>query len=158
MKLYIMRHGQAQPIAQTDKQRSLTDTGREESINMAKWLALTESQFDLTFVSPYHRAQETFDLVSQEFEQAQQHLVLDELTPNSSPESCGDTLLAYCAQIKAKSALVVSHLPLVGLLVADLCAGSMMPSFATASIACIEIDLDSWQGELLWHKSHHELT
>jgi len=65
--------------------------------------------------------------------------------------------LAYCAQVGASSALVVSHLPLVGLLVADLCKGAMMPSFTTSSIACVELDLDNWQGQLLWHESYQDV-
>jgi len=124
---------------------------------MATWLAKHQRHFDMTFVSPYKRAQETFDITQQIIENAPIHHVLEELTPESSPETCGDTLLAYCAQNKATSALVVSHLPLVGLLVADLCKGAMMPSFTTSSIACVELDLDSWQGQLLWHESYQDV-
>ncbi len=158
MKLYIMRHGQAQPVAPSDKERVLTETGRQESLIMTKWLAKHQTNFDLTFVSPYLRALETFEIASQIIENKPQHHVLEELTPDSSPETCGDTLLAYCAQIKATSALVVSHLPLVGLLVADLCKGAIMPSFTTSSIACVELDLENWQGELLWHESYQDVV
>lgn len=157
MKLFIMRHGQAQPMASTDKLRVLTDTGRQQSLIMATWLTKHQQYFDATFVSPYARALETFDVASQVIKHSQDHHVLEELTPDSSPENCGDTLLAYCAQLKATSALVVSHLPLVGLLVADLCKGAVMPNFTTSSIACVELDLDSWQGELLWHTSYDDV-
>jgi len=152
-----MRHGQAQQVALTDKERILTDTGRHESLLMATWLAKHQRHFDITFVSPYVRALQTFDIVSQVIENTPQHHILEELTPESSPESCGDALLAFCAQLKARSALVVSHLPLVGLLVEDLCKGSMMPSFTTSSIACVELDLESWQGELLWHERYQDV-
>jgi len=152
-----MRHGQAQPVAPTDKDRVLTQVGRQETSIMATWLAKHQQQFDITFVSPYSRALETFDIVASVIRNAAQHHVLEELTPESSPEICGDTLLAYCAQTKADSALVVSHLPLVGLLVTDLCKETMMPSFTTSSIACVEIDLDNWQGQLLWHKGYQEI-
>lgn len=157
MKLYIMRHGQAQPIAPTDKERVLTDIGRQESLLMATWLAKHQTNFDITFVSPFKRALETYDIASDIIENTPQHHILEELTPDSSPEICGDTLLAYCAQVKAKSALVVSHLPLVGLLVSDLCKGAIMPSFTTSSIACVELDLENWQGELLWHESYQDV-
>lgn len=157
MKLYIMRHGQAQPVAPTDKQRELTETGRQETTIMATWLAKHQRQFDITFVSPYVRAQQTYQITKTIFDNTPQHHVLEELTPDSSPELCGDTLLAYCAQTKASSALVVSHLPLVGLLVSDLCKGAIMPSFSTSSIACVELDLDNWQGQLLWHESYQEV-
>ncbi|NRA62535.1 MAG: phosphohistidine phosphatase SixA [Psychrobium sp.] len=152
MKLYIMRHGQAQATASSDEARALTDVGCQESQLMATWLATQQPQFDLTFASPYLRAEQTFATVAPAFSGAPTHHVLQELTPESSPASCGDAVLAYCAQAKASSALVVSHLPLVALLVADLCGNKAMPSFTTSSIACIELDLDSWQGNLLWHK------
>ena len=116
-----------------------------------------ERRFDITSVSPYARAQETFSIVKQMFDNQSQHHVLEELTPESSPETCGDTLLAYCAQATATAALVVSHLPLVGLLVSDLCKGAIMPTFTTSSIACIELDLENWQGELLWHESYSDV-
>jgi len=157
MKLYIMRHGQAQPIAPTDKERALTEVGRQQTTIMTTWLAKHQRAFDITFVSPYVRAQQTYEIAQQMFENKPQHHVLEELTPESSPESCGDALLAYCAQVGASSALVVSHLPLVGLLVADLCKGAMMPSFTTSSIACVELDLDNWQGQLLWHESYQDV-
>lgn len=157
MKLYIMRHGQAQISAPTDQERELTDVGRQESHVMAAWLAKQQPQFDITFVSTYVRAQQTFAIAKACIDNEPQHHVLAELTPDSSPEMCGDALLAYCAQAGATSALVVSHLPLVGLLVADLCKGAVMPSFSTSSIACVELDLDSWQGQLLWHRSFQDV-
>ena len=157
MKLYIMRHGQAVPSASTDAQRALTDIGRQQSRAVAKWLAKSQPQFDITFASPYLRAEQTFAEVAQEFIAAQQHFVLQELTPESSPKSCANAVLAYCALGNASSALLVSHLPLVALLVADLSRDNSMPSFSTSSVACLDIDLDSWQGQLLWHKSFHDI-
>ena len=168
MKLYIMRHGQAQLAAESDKARNLTPTGRDQSTFVAKWLAMNDTDFDITFVSPYNRALETYQLVSEhtgslkskslQHKSAQHHFVLEELTPESDPASCGDSLLAYCAQHKAESALVVSHLPLVGLLISDLCPSVVIANFATSSVACLEIDLENWQGKLLWHKSYEQLS
>jgi len=157
MKLYIMRHGQAQLTAPSDEQRSLTDQGSQESLIMAKWLGLQCEYFPLTFVSPYIRAQQTYQLVISGFKAPGHHYCLNELSPESSPQMCGDALLAYCSQHNADSALVVSHLPLVALLVNDLCKGDIMPSFSTSSIACIDIDLESWQGDLLWHKTFNDV-
>ena len=157
MKLYIMRHGQAQLTASSDKLRDLTAQGQQESVIMAKWLASQQGEFDITFASPYIRAKHTYDLVITSFKAPEHHYVLNELTPESSPEMCGDALLAYCAQHKAASVLVVSHLPLVALLVSDLCKGDVVPSFSTSSIACLEIDLDTWRGNLLWHKTFNDV-
>ncbi|MGB1297001.1 MAG: phosphohistidine phosphatase SixA [Psychrobium sp.] len=157
MKLYIMRHGQAQITAPSDSARQLTPQGHQETEIMAKWLATKEQFFSASFVSPYCRAQQTIEIVSREFKMSEHHLVLDELTPEANPQTCGDTLLAYCAQYKTENALVVSHLPLVGLLVNDLCRGDLVPAFSTSSIACLDIDLDNWQGTLCWHKTVNEV-
>lgn len=157
MKLYIMRHGQAQLSASSDQARELTPQGIEETSLMAKWLAGNESTFDVSFVSPYIRAKQTYDVVLNQYVMPEHHYCLNELTPESNPSTCGDALLAYCSQHKAVNALVVSHLPLVGLLVNDLCHGGIVPSFSTSSVACLDIDLDNWQGCLLWHKSVHDV-
>ena len=157
MKLYIMRHGQANVVAQSDKERTLCETGRFQSMQMAKWLALSVEQFSITFCSPYVRAEQTYEIVSKEFKPPAQSLVLPELTPDADPVLAADSILAYAAQVKAESALVVSHLPLVGLLVSELCPGEVASDFATASIACLDIDLESWQGKLEWQQHYSKL-
>ncbi len=153
MKLYIMRHGQAQISAPSDSQRALTPLGQEQTAIMAKWLRNTASSFDVAFVSPYKRALQTFDIVSQQVRMSGHHYCLEELTPESNPSTCGDALLAYCAEHKATNAFAVSHLPLVGLVINDLCRGDFVPAFTTSSIACLDIDLVEWQGRLLWHRT-----
>ena len=157
MKLFIMRHGQAQGVAATDHARRLTATGAEETKVVASWLARLNPDFDITFVSPYNRTLDTYQCIEQFISPPATHLVLDELTPESDPASTGDSLLAYCAQQKAESALVISHLPLVGLLISDLCPGVVLSAFAPSSIACLDIDLANWSGQLLWLKSYDEL-
>jgi len=158
MKLYIMRHGQAETVAPSDKERRLSLTGIEQSEAVAKWLAHNNTPFDVSFVSPYTRALETYQAVAKWLQPTRFHYVLDELTPESDPASSGDSLLAYCAEHQANSALVVSHLPLVGLLISDLCPGVVLPSFATSSVACLELDLQNWRGKLLWHKSFQHIS
>lgn len=157
MKLYIMRHGQANPLAGSDSQRTLCETGRFQSAQMAKWLALSVDRFSITFCSPYVRAQQTLELVSQSFKAPDQALELPELTPDADPVLAADSILAYAAQVKAENALVVSHLPLVGLLVAELCPGEVATDFATSTIVCLDIDLATWQGKLSWQQHYANL-
>lgn len=148
-----MRHGQAELTASSDQQRALTIKGIEETTIVAKWLSAQQRTVDISFVSPYLRAQQTIDIVKHEYKEISHHYCLNELTPDASPASCGDVLLAYCAQHGVQSALVVSHLPLVALLVSDLCKGDIVPTFSTSSIACLDINLESWQGDLICHRS-----
>jgi len=152
-----MRHGQASFTAPSDELRELTELGREESMVMARWLAIKESGFSVTFASPYIRAKQTYECVINNFNMPVHHYELDDLTPESSPSRCGDALLAYCSEHNADNALVVSHLPLVDLLISDLCKGEFVSSFTTSSIACIDIDLENWKGSLLWHRTFHDV-
>jgi phosphohistidine phosphatase len=51
-----------------------------------------------------------------------------------------------------KTALVVSHLPLVGYLVSELCPGETPPMFTTSAIACVTLDANG-KGEFNWQMS-----
>ena len=152
-----MRHGQAQMVAPTDAERMLTTAGEQETHSMSQWLAKLTT-IEATFASPYVRAQQTREIMSENSQSIVNRWQLDELTPESDPASCGDILLAYCAQHKMDNALVVSHLPLVSLLITDLCPGAVITHFPPSSIACLDIDLDSWQGKLLWHKHYDDIA
>ena len=153
-----MRHGSAHPLANTDEERPLVLNGQHDSSRMAKYLRQQLSKFDLVFTSPYLRALQTYHIVGEEFFKPDHQFILDELVPDADPARCGDSLLAYCAQYKIDNALVVSHLPLVDLLVADLCCNGITTSFSTSSVACLKIDLDNWQGKILWFKSPHDIA
>lgn len=56
MKIYIMRHGEAQQFAPSDAQRALTDRGRHESEAVARACVNQRGVkgFDLVLVSPYY--------------------------------------------------------------------------------------------------------
>ncbi len=80
---------------------------------------------------------------------------MPELTP------CGDVgmvsaYLQALANEGVATALVVSHLPLVGYLVSELCPGETPPMFTTSAIACVMLDADG-KGEFLWQKSPCDL-
>jgi len=57
-----------------------------------------------------------------------------------------------------KSALVISHLPLVGYLVSELRPQEAPPMFATSAIACVEFDPAQSEGKLLWQVSPRKLA
>ena len=68
MKIFIMRHGEAEVIASSDEARHLNDYGRKQSILQGQWLKThlnsTALSVQKVIVSPYVRAQETFELVN----------------------------------------------------------------------------------------------
>ena len=68
MKVFIMRHGESEVMAQSDKERRLTDYGKHQSTLQGEWLQqylkMTGIVLDKVLVSPYTRAQQTFTAVS----------------------------------------------------------------------------------------------
>ena len=149
MYIFIMRHGEAESHAASDAQRALTPRGRQESRLMAEWLSgQTEGGVAKALVSPYLRAQQTWDTVRAVLPVAQPEEVWDSLIPEGNPQPAADYLTALAAD-GVPSVLIVSHLPLVGYLVADLCPGTVPPMFATSGVACIELDANTGHGKLL---------
>ena len=57
MKIFIMRHGEAEVIASSDESRHLNDYGRKQSISQGQWLKThlnsTALSVQKVIVSPY---------------------------------------------------------------------------------------------------------
>ncbi len=151
MQVFIMRHGDAALDAASDSVRPLTVCGCDESRQMATWLKGQKVDIERVLVSPYLRAEQTLDIVGECMNLPKHVDVMPELTP------CGDVgmvsaYLQALANEGVATALVVSHLPLVGYLVSELCPGETPPMFTTSAIACVTLDADG-KGEFLWQKS-----
>jgi phosphohistidine phosphatase len=155
MLVYIMRHGQAEMMAKSDALRPLTPVGEAESVKMARWLAPQVNQLDCILCSPYLRAQQTLAAVQPHLPAAKQIEELAFLTPSGNVNTVVNHLYLLADQ-GIKQVLIVSHLPLVGYLVGELCPASGSPIFATSGIACVEID-DLMQGELHYLHAPHSL-
>lgn len=151
MKIFIMRHGEAETYAASDAQRALTNQGREQSqrtaISCAQEYAITE--FDRVFVSPYLRAQQTWQAVSHYFN-ARQVETLNEITPFGQAASVVDYVVALAKVEPLQQVLIISHLPLVGYLTAELVQGITAPMFPTSGVCCVDYDLRTEQGKLVW--------
>ncbi|WP_067568277.1 phosphohistidine phosphatase SixA [Candidatus Hoaglandella endobia] len=150
MQVLIMRHGDAiaNITSSDDTERSLSDRGRNESRLMACWLSGQVAKIEQVLVSPYLRARQTLDCLQKNLVLPDKHEVLLELMPAGNAK-----LVCYYLQALANKGLnqvlVVSHLPVVGYLVADLCH-KQPPMFATASVACVYLDAFSGNGQLCW--------
>ena len=73
MNIFIMRHGEAEVMANSDKARRLTAYGIKQAFSQGEWLkqhlsTLVINSLDRILVSPYVRAQETFHQVNQAFD------------------------------------------------------------------------------------------
>lgn len=146
--LYIVRHGEAEPLTQDDQNRALTEHGQWEAKRSAIWLKTQVSQFNQVFVSPYKRAQQTKDTILLYGPSAQSQSTEAMLTPEGSANTAMDFLLASveAKQEQDQHILCVSHMPLVSYLIGELTGYT--PIMATAGIAQIKVDLEKWQGQL----------
>ena len=139
MHLFIMRHGEAELMANSDKARHLNASGREQSRLQGIWLKSTALEFDKILVSPYIRALETFDEINQVFEQQ----LSDKLEVWEGITPYGDSGLLE--KEGHSNLLLISHLPLVGDIVKELC-GRNPASFYPATI--VEVHLNNHLAEV----------
>lgn len=147
-----MRHGEAALEAASDAVRPLTLCGRDESRQMAAWLNTKSVDIERVLVSPYLRAEQTLATVREALTLPEGEEVLPELTPGGNAEQVGSYLQALAMQ-GVSSVLIVSHLPLVGYLVAELCPGVCPPMFATSAIANVDLPADGSYGKFEWQVS-----
>lgn len=155
MQLFLMRHGEASFDALSDRERVLTEQGRYQTRQMANWLATQVSAFDLVMVSPYLRAQQSWQEVSSAFPELRKLMVLDELVPSGDPATCASLIMAYAEQCKADKVLVMSHMPLLGYLVSDIVRGIEPPLFATSAISLI--DVHGERASHTWQQAPHTI-
>jgi phosphohistidine phosphatase len=134
MRLWLLRHGEAEPRARTDAERNLNDAGRAEVQRSAAHLIGQPLQAILA--SPYNRAQQTAEVVRQELGFAG---VL-ETVPWLTPESELDDALLYLDRRGEAGLLLVTHQPFVGALGGWLINGhrSAPLPMATGSLAELE--------------------
>lgn len=157
MQVLIMRHGDAVLDAITDAERPLTLCGKKESLQVASWLNEQSMNIEQILVSPYLRATQTLDITREALILPGEQEVMPELTPG------GDAVLMTCylqalAKEGCSAVLLISHLPLVGYLVAELCPGQYPPMFATSAIACIDLDVNTGHGTFGWQIGPSQLT
>ncbi len=151
MKIFIMRHGEAEHFADSDAARQLTVKGREESEAVARaCIQQGCTQFDKVLVSPYIRAQQTWQEISAHFS-ATSIETSEDITPYGQSECVFDYANALIEVEKLESLLFVSHLPLVGYLTSEFVRDMEPPMFRTSGLVCVEYDPQTQQGELLWH-------
>ncbi|CAI1000082.1 Phosphohistidine phosphatase sixA [Serratia proteamaculans] len=119
---------------------------------MAAWLNTKSVDIERVLVSPYLRAEQTLATVREALSLPASEEVLPELTPGGDASLVG-SYLQVLAQQGITSVLIVSHLPLVGYLVAELCPGECPPMFATSAIANVDLAADGSYGKFEWQVS-----
>ncbi|MFN3714329.1 MAG: phosphohistidine phosphatase SixA [Alcanivoracaceae bacterium] len=146
MRLYIVRHGEAERQITTDEARALTPRGRDEVD--ALWRALADTGLRPTRLvsSPYVRAQQTADIIANRYPGVAR-TELDMITPDGDPVRA---LAALDRMGAADGWMLVSHMPFVDLLCGALTDGQRY-GFAVGAVACVELEaLAPGCGRLLW--------
>ena len=159
MKLYIMRHGEAENIRCVrtcdDENRELTAKGFLDAGKMGKWLANRGSPNLEVFISPYCRAQQTATQVLANLAPTElpKCSTFDFITPSGDAKIFHDYLDGILSSSdginKEGELLIISHMPFVSYLVAELTVDSQMPLFSTTSIVEIDYDTKSMQGQFI---------
>jgi phosphohistidine phosphatase len=149
MQVYIMRHGQAFTSGTDDALRELTAEGQQEASEMAKWISNQNIPIDKVIVSPFVRAQQTFNEIQNSLDKSVVITTLDFITPSGSAQRMHDYIDGICVTENVSHLLIVSHMPLVCYLVAELTTDGDCPLFQTASIAHIDYDTKCMKGQLV---------
>lgn len=136
MKVWVLRHGEAQARARSDAERELTPHGRDEVLQSAAHLM--GKPLTRIIASPYVRAQQTAELVRQALGFSEAVVTASWLTPESDP---GKVLSQLDAQ-QVDDVLLVSHQPLVGELIGLAVHGTYQQPqpMSTASLAELKGD------------------
>lgn len=141
MRLFIVRHGEAEPLKHTDAERALTSKGAADACALGKLLANEEVQWDAILVSPYLRARQTLDNILLSFPHHPRILVNDTITPENAVV---EAYKALATLGNVDNVLLVSHMPLVSSLVASLVEGSQRAvhsyPMSTSSLAEVQVD------------------
>lgn len=131
MKLWVLRHGEAEPHGSQphDSERALTEHGREEVLRSAA--RLIGQPVTAIYSSPYLRAQQTAQLVRDALGFEPEIRTVEWLTPETDPDKVAEQL------VSVSDVLLVSHNPLVGNLLSYLQHGAGHPpeKVSTAGLA-----------------------
>ncbi|TXH63073.1 MAG: phosphohistidine phosphatase SixA [Tolumonas sp.] len=151
MKIIVMRHGEAAHEAGRDDLRPLTEKGRKQSVKMAEWVSAELPRLDRVLVSPFLRAQQTWDAVRTCLPEPTKIEDVNDLVPYGRVEAVTD----YLRALDDEYVLIISHLPLVGYIINDLCVNTVPPMFVTSGMA--GITLENGIGRLDWLEGPHTL-
>ncbi|WP_226687933.1 phosphohistidine phosphatase SixA [Stutzerimonas stutzeri] len=143
MKLWLLRHGEAEPRARTDAERNLTEGGRRDVRRSATFLRGKPLQTIL--VSPFHRAQQTANEVRKALGFEGECETVDWLTPEAD---LGEALRQLDLRGE-RDLLLVTHQPFVGNLAGWLVNGNYAEPVPMATASLAELEGEAMAGGLM---------
>lgn len=154
MRLYVVRHGEAEPQSSSDEARALTDRGREDVRGLWQALAARGEVPGPVYSSPYLRARQTAAEICTVYRRELAGLS-ELLVPDGRPQEVFDWLLGLP---QVDGMMLVSHMPLVGHLVGRLADGpdARVP-MGVGSVALLDVEVPAvGGGRLIWLRSPGE--
>lgn len=149
MQIFIMRHGQASFEGQNDAERELTEQGSLEARLMASWMDKMEYVPNVVWVSPYIRAQQTYQGLLSQLDVAKNMRTLDMVTPSGDAKLVRYLIDGEIESSQCQQLLIISHMPFVSYLVAEMTQHQSAPIFQTAGICEIEYNPETSLGEVV---------
>lgn len=152
--LLLMRHGDA-PQEKSDKDRMLSELGRDQCLEMSEYLE--EPDVSEVISSDYQRAIDSAKLVLPSANKLFKQNTSELLRPMADSKKAFNFILNEMENIPDQSALlVVCHMPIIAELAALAVDGAVNNrlSFPCASIMCLQSDLLGQGGfDLVWQKN-----
>ena len=144
MQLYFLRHGEADwpHWTRPDDERPLTDFGKKEVRQVAKFLDRVKVKPNLVVTSPLPRALQTAEVAA---EQLKTKLRQDEVLEPGFGISELRTLLKRHG---AKVLMLVGHEPDFTSVISALTGASL--KLSKAGVALVDLDPETEKGRLLW--------
>jgi phosphohistidine phosphatase len=144
MQLCFLRHGEADwpDWTKSDDERPLTDFGKKEVRQVAKFLDRLKVKPDLVVTSPLPRALQTAEIAA---EQLKTKVRQDEaLEPGFGISELRTVLKRH----RSKVLVLVGHEPDFTTVISTLTGASL--KLSKAGVALVDIDPESEKGKLLW--------
>ncbi len=144
MKLYFLRHGQADwpEWKKSDDERPLTERGKKEMREVARFLERMKVRPDLIVTSPLPRAAQTAEIAA---EYLKAKLRRDELI---APGFGISELRTVVKRHRAKSLMLVGHEPDFTAVISKLTGATL--KLSKAGVALLDVNPSCKKGRLLW--------
>ena len=148
MKIYLVRHGQANP-ANIDPEKGLSDIGRQEIARLAESIRHLKLNVRQIWHSGKTRAVQTAEILSSVVNAEDGLAEREGLKPNDPADATALEINAYSCDL-----MIVGHLPFMAKLASLLFTGDQDRCafvFHAGSMACFDFKDDIWSLEFFIH-------
>jgi len=132
LDLVILRHGEAEPLIQSDELRNLTERGGMVVSQQAKKLQAMDFQPEHIVHSPFARTTQTAQICHKQFFNA-------DIRSDSALLQSAEPSLVPLVWHGSESVLLVSHMPLVGRLIQYLCPNTEIYGLPVAGFVRLNV-------------------